>query len=110
MDNRFAVNLPELAASSGEYGDVADDAVRIPANVRDKIGDPNLIAGGDQYGALFAGRIAPSIDGTERLSTGVGDGIRNTSKLIMTTHDFYVKANEVATDHASNLSKAIVNP
>lgn len=110
MDNGFAVNLDDLAASSGEYADVADAAHRIPDDVLDKIGDPNLIAGGDQYGALFAGKIIPSLEGAAQLLTGVGDGINNTSKLILTTRDFYLKANDVATDQASNLANHTINP
>ncbi len=110
MDNRFAVNLPELAASSGEYEDVADAAHRIPPTVTNKVGDPNLIAGGDKYGQLYANRIAPALDGAHQLLNGVGDGIRNTSKMIMTTHDFYVKANDHAIDNASSLTNHVIHP
>jgi hypothetical protein len=108
--DRFAVNLDEMAASSGAYGDVADAATRIPADVNDKIGDPNTIAGDDQYGALFANRIAPAIEGAGQLLHGVGDGLHNTSKMILTTVGFYAKANDVATDQAHNLTNHTINP
>src|SRR5579863_1361522 len=63
VDNRFAANLDDMTDSSGEYAAVADSAYQIPATVSNKIGDPNLIAGPDQYGQLFANRIAPAIEG-----------------------------------------------
>jgi hypothetical protein len=110
VDNNFAVNPDQLTEASGEYADSAADAYRIPADLNDKIGDPNTIAGDDQYGALFAGKIVPSLEGAAKLLTGVGDGINNTSKLILTTRDFYLKANDVATDQASNLANHTIKP
>lgn len=110
MDNQFAVNLPELTASADPYGDVGDDAYRIPANVNDKIGDPNTIAGDDQYGALFANRIAPAIEGASQLLFGVGDGLHNTSKLIVTTAALYNKADQVNAEQAGNLTNHTINP
>ena len=105
VGNQFDVNLDALTASSGEYADVAADAYRIPADLNDKIGDPNTVAGADQYGALFASRFIPSLEGAAKLLTGIGDGINNTAKLILTTAGFYQKANDVATDQASHLTK-----
>jgi hypothetical protein len=110
VDNRFAVNLDDMTASSEEYGDVADAAYRIPLTVSNKIGDPNLIAGADQYGQLFASRIAPAIEGATQLLNGVGDGIHNTSKMIVTTRDFYAKANDINAEQASNLTNHVSNP
>ena len=105
MDNRFAVNLDQLKSSSGEYKDVADAAYRIPADLNDKIGDPNTVAGDDQYGVLFASRFVPALEGAAKLLTNVGDGIHNTAKMILTTAGFYQKANDTATDNASHLTK-----
>jgi hypothetical protein len=110
VDNRFAVNLDDLKASSEGYGDVADSAYRIPLTVSNKVGDPNLIAGADQYGQLYASRIAPAIEGATQLLNGVGDGIHNTSKMILTTHDFYAKADDINAEQAGNLANHVVNP
>lgn len=110
MGNNFDANLPELTASADPYGDVGDDAYRIPANVNDKTGDPDTIAGDDQYGALFASRIAPAIVGAAQLSHGIGDGLHNTSKLIVTTAALYNKADQVNAEQAGNLANHTINP
>lgn len=110
MDNQFAVNLDDMTASSKEYEDVASSAQRIPLTVSNKVGDPNLIAGADEFGQLYANRIAPAMEGAAQLLNGVGDGIHNTSKMIVTTRDFYAKANDINAEQAGNLANHPIHP
>ena len=48
--------------------------------------------------------------GRRQLLHGVGDGLHNTSKLILTTAGLYDKANQVNAEQAGNLTNHTINP
>jgi hypothetical protein len=106
--DNFAANLPEIRGNAEDFGNVASDIIRIQGTVKNGIPDPKLIASGDdgsndQFTDLFASRIAPAMQGADQLLLGMHDGINNQHDLLLTTVDFYEKADNFNTEQAGNL-------
>lgn len=115
MADQFAANLPEIRGNAGDFGNVASELARIRGTVNNEIPDPKLIAAGedgsgDQFTDLFADRIAPALQGGDQLLLGMHDGVNNQHDLLLTTVDFYEKADNLNTEQAGNLLNHPINP
>lgn len=115
MADNFAANLPGLRSNAGDFGNVASGLNRIRGTVNNEIPDPKLIAAGqdgdnDQFTDLFASKIAPALQGADQLLLGMHDGVNNQHDLLLTTVDFYEKADNINTEQAGNLLNHPINP
>lgn len=110
MADRFAANLPDIRASAGDFENVASELARIRGTVNNEIPDPKVIAAGDdgsgdQFTDLFANRIAPAMQGGDQLLLGMHDGVGTQHDKLLTTVDFYEKADNLNTEQAGSLLK-----
>jgi hypothetical protein len=113
--SNFAANLPEIRGNAGDFGNVASELARIRGTVNNEVPDPRLIAAGadgsnDQFTDLFGNKIDPAVRGADQLLLGMHDGVNNQHDMLLTTVDFYEKADNFNTDQAGNLLNHTVNP
>jgi len=115
MADRFAANLPDIRSSAGDFGNVASELARIRSTVNNEVPDPRLIAASDDgtnddFTDLFGNKIDPAVRGAEQLLLGLHDGVGTQQDKLLTTVDFYDKANNHNTEQAGNLLNHAVNP
>jgi hypothetical protein len=113
--DNFAANLPDIRSSAGDFGNVASELARIRGTVNNEVPDPRLIAAGedgsnDQFTDLFGNKIDPAVRGADQLLLGMHNGVGTQHDKLLTTVDFYEKADNLNTEQAGSLLNHPIHP
>jgi hypothetical protein len=106
MADQMDVNVPQIYATSAQFGNLADTAGSIATDLANDLGPINDIAGGDKYAIDLGNNLGPAVDAVNNLLNGVGSGLFGKTQIdLQNTGALYLKANNVSSDLASNLAK-----